>query len=88
MAVNLSITQPSGIITTYNRITDIRYQPKGSLDVMLSSYVDQASREAGKESVNDQYVPLDITQVDATQEIQAQCYAQLKAGILSGGTDC
>lgn len=87
MAVNLSITQPSGVVTTYNRITDIRYQPKGSLDLILSCYTNQAAREFGAESVIDQYITLDITTVDPTQSILTQCYDQLKAGILTGGTD-
>lgn len=87
MAVALSITQPSGVITTYNRITDIRYQPKGSIDIMLSSYLSQAVREAGGEPINDQYVSLDISQIDATKPIIDQCYTQLMSpgAVLNGG---
>jgi len=88
MAVSLSITQPSGVVTTYNRITDIRYQPKGSIDIMLSSYLSKAIRDAGGESILDQYISLDISLIDPAQPLISQCYSQLMAlgHILNGGT--
>ena len=89
MAVILSLTQPNGVITNYHRVSDIRFQPKGSLDVQVSSYLNQSSRNAGDQPVNSQYVILDETVIDPGNPIQAQIYAQLMAsgGLLSGGTE-
>jgi len=89
MAVILSITQPSGVVTAYHRVSDIRFQPKGSLDCQVSSYLSQESRDAGNQPVISTYVQLDITQIDPTMSIQSQVYAQLGAAgcMLNGGTE-
>ena len=86
--VNLSLVQPNGVTTGFATILDIRWQPGVHADLRIGYFLDESIYTLGGQPVHTEYFILDISQIDPTQPIPPQIFAQITASgaPLYGGT--
>lgn len=86
--IAITITQPIGIVTNWATVMSIYWQPGLSANVQIGYFVSEANYTSGLPPVNTVYFALDVTQIDPTQALPPQIFAQLIASgaLLEGGT--
>ena len=87
MALSKSMSLPNGVSVSYHRIQILEMSREtNNVTVTIASFIDQASRQAGKSPVS--LSSQTLSDIDISQPMLQQCYAKLKQeGNLSGASD-